>query len=103
MVTPWAINLIALPGTGAGWPETRAGGRHLWSLASETTNFTVAEEDRLGFTTSVRCSRRPSNSGHAQARLTARAAVQAVHGAPLDVPAPAARPTGRRAFLGLGR
>lgn len=104
MVTPWAINLLRLPGTGAGWPETRAGGRHVWSLASGDYEFTVAEEERLGvYHLCSLFSPALEFPDHAQARLTALAAVQAVHGAPLDVPAPAARPTGRRAFLGLGR
>ncbi|WP_374277397.1 [NiFe]-hydrogenase assembly chaperone HybE [Azonexus sp.] len=104
MVTPWAINLLRLPGAGADWPATAAGGRHVWSLGSGDYEFIVAEEESLGvYHLCSLFSPALEFPDHAQARLTALAAVQAVHGAPLEAPPPAARPTGRRAFLGLGR
>lgn len=104
MVTPWAINLLRLPGVAADWPDTRAGGRHRWSLGSGDYEFTVAEEARLGgYHLCSLFSPALEFPDHAQARLTALVVVEAVHGAPLEAPPPAARPTGRRAFLGLGR
>ncbi len=107
LVTPWAINLLRLPG-GEGWPATLAGGRHDWRFASGDYEFTVAEEERLGrYHLCSLFSPVFDFATHEQARLTALAAILALDQPPLDaMPEPAATekpPSTRRAFLGLGR
>lgn len=101
MVTPWAINLLCLPGDAAAWPALAAGGSHDWRFPSGAYEFIVAEEERLG--TYHLCSLfSPALEfeSHEAARLTALAAVHALFAAPPAAVAPAAAPS-RRAFLGL--
>lgn len=106
MITPWAINLLCLPGQEAGWPALAACSKHYWRFASGDYEFTVAEEGRIGnyhlcslFSPAFEF---PSQE---QARLTALAVSHALHAEPMAVPdsAPTPAASGRRAFLGLGR
>jgi len=102
MITPWAINLLCLPGQAAGWPVLAAGSKHSWRFPSGDYEFIVAEEERLG--TYHLCSLfSPALEfeTHDIAQLTALATVQALFAEPLAPPAAATLPT-RRAFLGLG-
>jgi [NiFe] hydrogenase assembly HybE family chaperone len=108
LVTPWAINLLCLPGH-VDWPATAAGGQHDWAFASGVYEFIVADEARLGrYHLCSLFSPAGEFADHEQARLTALAAITALFAAPLDavpetLPDAAPRPpgTGRRAFLGL--
>ena len=102
LITPWAVNLLRLPGH-PDWPATAPGGRHDWVFASGNYEFTVAEEARLGvyhlcslFSPAV------DFPTHEQAHLTALAAMLALGALP-PPPGEVTRPSGRRAFLGLGR
>jgi len=106
MMTPWAINLLCLPGQPEGWPTLPACSKHDWRFPSGDYEFTVAEEPRIGnyhlcslFSPAFEF---PSQE---QARLTALAVAHALHAEPMEAPeaAPAKPVTGRRAFLGLGR
>jgi [NiFe] hydrogenase assembly HybE family chaperone len=102
-ITPWAINLLCLPGEDATWPQLAAGSKHDWHFPSGTYEFIVAEEASIG--TYHLCSLfSPALefASHEQARLTALAADEALFAAPLAAPAPQAL-AGRRAFLGLAR
>lgn len=103
MVTPWAINLLCLPGDAATWPVVAAGGRHDWHFPSGDYEFTVAEEALLGcYHLCSLFSPVLEFENHEAARLTALAAIHALFEAPLAAPvaAPAPAPS-RRAFLGL--
>lgn len=106
MITPWAINLLCLPGEGADWPAAPVGATAAWRFPSGDYEFIVAEAPGLGcyhlcslFSPAVEF------ESHAQARLTALAAAHALVAAPIAPPAaaPAATDTvnRRRAFLGL--
>lgn len=106
MITPWAINLLCLPGQTEGWPTLPACSKHDWRFPSGDYEFTVADEARIGnyhlcslFSPAFEF---PSQE---QARLTALAVAHALHAEPMAVPdaAPAKPVSGRRAFLGLGR
>lgn len=106
MITPWAINLLCLPGLADGWPMLPACSKHDWRFPSGEYEFTVADEQRIGnyhlcslFSPALEF---PTQE---QARLTALAVTHALHAEPLAAPAAdSARPAaGRRAFLGLGR
>ena len=100
-ITPWAINLLCLPGQLDGWPALTAGSKHDWRFPSGDYEFMVADEARLG--TYHLCSMfSPALefATHEQARLTALAMAQALFAEPLPPVAAAAQPT-RRAFLGL--
>lgn len=103
MVTPWAINLLCLPGRAEGWPALAACSKHDWRFPSGDYEFTVADEASLG--TYHLCSLFSPTlefDSHEAARLTALAAVHALFGQPIGEPPPAVA-TSRRAFLGLGR
>lgn len=101
MITPWAINLLCLPGQADGWPALAACSKHDWNFPSGAYEFTVADEASLGnYHLCSLFSPALEFASHEQARLTALAAAQALFAAPLAVPAPATAPT-RRAFLGL--
>jgi [NiFe] hydrogenase assembly HybE family chaperone len=105
MLTPWAINLLCLPGQEENWPALPACSKHDWQFPSGNYEFTVAEETSLGIY--HLCSLfSPALEFESQeaARLTALAAAQALFAAPLVVPeASSERPaSSRRAFLGLG-
>lgn len=103
LVTPWAINLLRLPG-GPDWPATAPGGRHDWHFASGAYEFTVADEARLGvYHLCSLFSPAGDFASHEQARLTALAAMLALDQAPVAAVPPPAAPATRRAFLGLGR
>ena len=105
MITPWAINLLCLPGQEVGWPVAAACSKHDWQFPSGNYEFTVAEEERLG--TYHLCSLfSPALefATHEQARLTALAVAHALLAEPLAPPSPAPPATAsRRAFLGLSR
>jgi [NiFe] hydrogenase assembly HybE family chaperone len=95
MVTPWAINLLCLPGDPAVWPAVAAGGRQDWRFPSGGYEFTVAEEDSLGcYHLCSLFSPALEFESHEAARLTALAAIHVLFEAPLAAPS-------RRAFLGL--
>ncbi len=103
MITPWAINLLCLPGNADTWPTEAACAKYVWSFPSGDYEFTVAEEARLGvyhlcslFSPALEF---PSQE---QARLTALAAAKALFGKAIDEPVDKPPPS-RRAFLGLSR
>jgi [NiFe] hydrogenase assembly HybE family chaperone len=101
MITPWAINLLCLPGQAEGWPVLAACSKHDWHFPSGDYEFIVAEEDRLG--TYHLCSLfSPALefSTHEQARLTVLATAHALFAEPIAPPV-AATTRSRRAFLGL--
>lgn len=102
MITPWAINLLCLPGQAASWPPVATSGRHDWRFPSGSYEFTVADQDSLGvYHLCSLFSPALEFASQDQARLTALAAVHALFAAPLTAPqAPSQAPT-RRAFLGL--
>ena len=103
MITPWAINLLCLPGQLEGWPALPACAKHDWHFPSGDYEFTVAGEDSIGlYHLCSLFSPALEFDSHEAARLTALAAVHALFADPLAEP-PAARATSRRAFLGLGR
>ena len=104
LVTPWAINLLCLPGH-ADWPAAAAGSHYDWAFPSGVYEFIVADETRLGrYHLCSLFSPAGEFASHEQARLTALAAITALFNEPLaappdppvDVPPPS-----RRAFLGL--
>lgn len=102
MVTPWAVNLLCLPGA-AGWPALAACAKHEWEFPSGCYEFTVADEASLGnYHLCSLFSPALEFDSHEAARLTALAAVRALFAEPLAEPA-APRASSRRAFLGLGR
>jgi len=105
MITPWAINLLCLPGAAENWPPLAACAKHDWLFPSGNYEFTVAEEASLGvYHLCSLFSPAFDFASHAQARLTALAAVHALFAAPMVVPAepePEAAAPSRRAFLGL--
>lgn len=106
MITPWAINLLCLPGQETGWPALAACSKHGWRFPSGDYEFTVAEEERLGnYHLCSLFSPAFEFPTQEQARLTALAVSHALHAEPMAAPeAPPAKVTsGRRAFLGLGR
>lgn len=102
LVTPWAINLLCLPGH-CDWPAAAADGHCDWSFPSGNYEFIVADEAKLGrYHLCSLFSPAGDFASHEQARLTALAAVTALFNEPLAAPAaPAAPPASRRAFLGL--
>lgn len=104
LITPWAINLLRLPGNAEGWPATPPGGKTDWNFPSGNYEFTVAAEDSLGiYHLCSLFSPAQEFETHEAARLTALAAMEALQRGPLDAaPAPQPAPS-RRAFLGLGR
>lgn len=104
MITPWAINLLCLPGQLEGWPPLAACSKHDWRFPSGDYEFTVAEEERIGnYHLCSLFSPVLEFVSHEQARLTAIAAAHALFAEPLAVPAVTAQAVpSRRAFLGLG-
>jgi [NiFe] hydrogenase assembly HybE family chaperone len=103
MITPWAINLLCLPGTAETWPALAACGKHGWRFPSGDYEFTVADEASLGpYHLYPLFSPALEFSSHEAARLTALAAVRALFGEPVGEAPPVAA-TGRRTFLGRGR
>lgn len=103
MITPWAINLLCLPGQEAGWPVLAACSKHDWKFSSGDYEFTVAEEESMGnYHLCSLFSPALEFESHETARLTALAVVRALFAEPLAEPV-AAKATSRRAFLGLGR
>ena len=101
LITPWALNLLCLPGQENTWPALAAGGKHDWRFPSGDYEFIVAEEASLGlYHLCSLFSPALDFASHEQARLTALAAEQALFAAPL-APPPPATVRGRRAFLGL--
>lgn len=114
MITPWAINLLCLPGRTEGWPPLPACAKHDWQFPSGNYEFTVAEEARLGvYHLCSLFSPALDLPSHEQAQLTARATLSALFAAPIAEPATtdaataatidSNTPPSRRAFLGLGR
>jgi [NiFe] hydrogenase assembly HybE family chaperone len=106
LVTPWAINLLCLPGDAEAWPALPACSKHDWHFPSGDYEFTAADEERIG--SYHLCSLfSPAFEFRSQddARLTALAVTHALFAEPLAVPAeaPAKAVSSRRAFLGLGR
>lgn len=105
MLTPWAINLLCLPGQAETWPDLKACSKHTWRFPSGEYEFTVAEEERLGnYHLCSLFSPALDFETHAQAQLTALAAAHALFAAPIDGALAGAAPSssaGRRAFLGL--
>lgn len=100
-ITPWAINLLCLPGEESTWPALAAGSKHDWRFPSGDYEFIVAEEASLGpYHLCSLFSPALEFASHEQARLTALAAGQALFAEPLVAPPAAAVPS-RRAFLGL--
>lgn len=102
LVTPWAINLLCLPGDASTWPAAPAGAKHDWRFPSGAYEFIVAEMDRLGpYHLCSLFSPALEFATHEEARLTALAAMEALLRGAADGPdAPRPAPT-RRAFLGL--
>lgn len=101
MITPWAINLLCLPGQAENWPQLAACAKYDWQFPSGTYEFTVAEEDSLSvYHLCSLFSPALEFATHEQARLTALAAVHALFAEPISVPVAAPAPS-RRAFLGL--
>lgn len=101
LVTPWAINLLRLPGATSGWPLASGGAGVDWRFPSGDYSFLVAEEARLGvYHLCSLFSPVPEFDTHEAARLTALAAVEGLLAAPVDAPSPPATRS-RRAFLGL--
>ncbi|UCV11485.1 [NiFe]-hydrogenase assembly chaperone HybE [Dechloromonas denitrificans] len=103
MVTPWAINLLCLPGQAEGWPQLAACSKYDWQFPSGNYEFTVTQEDRLGnYHLCSLFSPALEFESHEAARLTALAAAQALFSGPIAVPAEGTAPAPtRRAFLGL--
>jgi [NiFe] hydrogenase assembly HybE family chaperone len=103
MITPWAINLLCLPGQAEDWPALAVCAKHDWHFPSGDYEFTVAEEDSIGiYHLCSLFSPALEFESHEAARLTALAAAHALFADPLAEPPPA-KATSRRAFLGLGR
>ncbi|MGE5471941.1 MAG: [NiFe]-hydrogenase assembly chaperone HybE [Bacteroidota bacterium] len=48
LLTPWAIELLCLPGQAENWPQLAAGDRHEWHFPSGRQQFVVTEEAALG-------------------------------------------------------
>lgn len=102
MLTPWAINLLRLPGAAADWPAVPAGGRCDWQFSSGNYEFTVAEEERLGvYHLCSLFSPVQEFESHEAARLTAEAALAALDPPPAAPSPEAPAQPSRRAFFGL--
>jgi [NiFe] hydrogenase assembly HybE family chaperone len=102
MVTPWAINLLCLPGQTESWPALAACSKHDWHFPSGDYEFTVAEESSLGiYHLCSLFSPALEFESHEAAILTALSAIQALFAEPL-AEQPAAKAISRRNFLGLG-
>lgn len=106
MITPWAINLLRLPGENESWPSTPAGGKQMWKFPSGDYEFIVASESTLDcYHLCSLFSPALEFESHQQAKLVALAALEA-----LFTPSQATGETGtssqeamsRRGFLGIG-
>lgn len=103
LITPWALNLLCLPGRADTWPAVPAGGKHEWTFPSGDYEFIVADEASLGpYHLCSLFSPALDFASHEQARLTALAAEQALFAAAQVTPPPPPAVSSRRAFLGLG-
>ncbi len=103
VITPWAINLLCLPGQMEGWPVLAACSKHDWHFSSGDYEFTVAEEEHIGnYHLCSLFSPALEFENQEAARLTALAVAHALQGEPRAAPA-TARTTSRRDFIGLGR
>ncbi len=111
LVTPWAVNLIILPGRGGRFCPIEVGGAQWWDFPSGRYEFLGHHEDGLGHYQS--CSLLSpvfEFATQAQAEAFARAAFDALLAAPLPPPASVegarlaggsalAQPLSRRDFL----
>ena len=115
LVTPWAINLLRLPGATAGWPSASGGAGVDWRFPSGDYSFLVAEEARLGvYHLCSLFSPVLEFESMEAACATALAALLALLRPPMTLPealpealpedaAPAAEPSRRRWLLGRAR
>lgn len=110
MLTPWAINLLCLPG-GPDFPDARPGAKHPWRFPSGEYSFIVAEGEGLGrYHLCSLFSPALEFADHGTARLTAQGVLIGLlqpPGGPVPpsetVAAGEAPPSpARRGFLGLG-
>ena len=103
MITPWAINLLCLPGRAEGWQDLAAGGKRDWRFPSGDYEFIVAEEESRGrYHLCSLFSPALEFASHERARQVAQAMARALFAEPA-VPSAGTPAPGRRAFLGLGR
>jgi [NiFe] hydrogenase assembly HybE family chaperone len=105
LITPWAINLLRLPGTAQPWPESPPGEAFVWSFPSGDYPFFPAAQATVG--AYHFCSLfSPAFEFDSQtlARQTAHAVLVALFKPPIkavQAPPPASEPVSRRAFLRL--
>lgn len=101
MITPWAINLLCLPGDPEGWPQLAAGSKHEWRFPSGDYEFIVADEASLGvYHLCSLFSPALEFAGHEAARQVALATADALFAVPAASTVQASVAS-RRAFLGL--
>ncbi len=101
LVTPWAINLVLLPGTGT-WPSALPLSKQLWRFPSGDYAFIHGEDKGFGpYQACSLFSPALEFDSMEAACETAVAALLALLRAPMDVPdtAPAAEPASRRRWL----
>ena len=48
LVTPWFLNALVLPGSGAPWPARRVGDAHAWALPIGYCEFIAGYEEEIG-------------------------------------------------------
>lgn len=48
LVTPWFLNALVLPGSGAAWPARRVGDAHAWALPIGNCEFIAGYEEEIG-------------------------------------------------------
>jgi [NiFe] hydrogenase assembly HybE family chaperone len=48
LVTPWFLNALVLPGTGAEWPVRNSGDAHAWPLPIGNCEFIAGHEEEIG-------------------------------------------------------
>jgi [NiFe] hydrogenase assembly HybE family chaperone len=48
LVTPWFLNALVLPGTGAEWPARKVGDAHIWPLPIGNCEFIAGHEEEIG-------------------------------------------------------
>lgn len=100
LVTPWSINLVLLPGSGA-WPRLPAGAERFVDLPAGRFRFHAAFDATLGeYHACSLFSPALEFADHEAARATAEAALRAIHDpAGARQGAPNAGGLSRRAFL----
>lgn len=101
LVTPWSINLMLLPGSGAPLPTVRAGDEHAWAFPSGVYGFQSHEAAGIGPYHQCSLFSPPTEfSCHDDAVAAVRAALEALLAPPPpDVePGPAMR--SRRSLFG---